>query len=61
MKIDEEIYKQHKIRGYTTHAMASLMLANRAFQVNCNDTISKPEVDIALDLYFKICSILINV
>ncbi len=61
MKIDETLYRDHKTRGYTTHAMASLMLAKRAFCKNQFEEVTKAQADDALDLYFQLCSIVSNV
>ena len=50
--IDEELYKEEKLTGYTNHALTSLMLANKAFpQFACAEE-TKRFADTSLDLYF---------
>mmetsp|Transcript_9978 Transcript_9978/g.9910 ORF Transcript_9978/g.9910 Transcript_9978/m.9910 type:complete len:278 (+) Transcript_9978:744-1577(+) len=62
IEVDEDVFKEHKVRGYTTHAMASLMLANKAFcKQGSQEVVTKDQVDMALDLYFQVCAILVNV
>lgn len=61
VKIDEELYREEKLTGYTNHALASLMLANKAFpQFACAEETMK-FAETSLDLYFKNCSILVDV
>lgn len=46
--------------GYTNHALKYLMLARGAFPPESNSILTKKNADEALNLYFKLCSILVN-
>lgn len=61
LKIDEQLYYEEKLTGYTNHALTSLMLANKAFPMQSSAGATKMFADESLDLYFKNCSILVNV
>lgn len=59
--IDENLYYEEKLTGYTNHALTSLMLANKAFPAKGAPEIQKAFADASLDMYFKNCSVLVNV
>lgn len=61
VEIDTELYLDEKATGYSNHALTSLMLANKAFPKYDSHVDTKGKADQALDLYFKLCSILVNV
>ena len=53
VEIDNELYLDEKLTGYTNHALSSLMLANNAFPVKINAEETKRFTDDSLDFYFK--------
>lgn len=59
--VDQELYLDEKLTGYNNHALTSLMLANNAFPQKINAEEMKKFSDESLDLYFKNCSVLVNV
>lgn len=58
--IDEELYLEEKLTGYTNNALTNLMLANNVFPKKSNAQETKSFSDESLDLYFKNCSVLVN-
>jgi len=60
-KIDQELYEEERDTGYSNHALTSLMLSNNAFPVYESAEKTRAKADLALDLYFKACSLLVNV
>lgn len=61
VEIDQELYRDEKATGFTNHALTSLMLANNAFPLYSTSNETRDKAEEALDLYFKACSILIDV
>lgn len=59
--IDDECYTGEKATGFNNFALTYLMLAKGAFPQYENETMTKVKNEEALDLYFKVCSILTNV
>jgi glutaminase len=59
--IDYELYLDEKLTGYNNHALTSLMLANNAFPQKTNAEEMKKFSEESLDLYFKSCSVMVNV
>lgn len=60
VEVDEELYHDEKLTGYTNHALTNLMLANNVFPKKANAHETKVFADESLDLYFKNCSVLVN-
>lgn len=50
--VDEALYLDEKLTGYTNHALSSLMLANSAFPTRSCAEETKKFTDESLDLYF---------
>lgn len=61
VKYDHKLFLEEKQTGYANHALASLMLANSAFPKYSTNEQIKQKADEALDMYFQLCSILVNV
>ncbi|EGR29182.1 hypothetical protein IMG5_161320 [Ichthyophthirius multifiliis] len=62
IQIDHKLYLEEKLTGYTNHALSYLMLANGVFpKKDKNIEQMKEFAQQALDLYFQMCSIIINV
>ena len=57
---DEQLYREEKLTGHTSHALTRLMLANKAFPVYKSEEQTNELAEKALDLYFKNCSILVT-
>ena len=51
-ELDEELYLEEKLTGYSNHALCSLMLANGAFPKKANAQEQKIFSEESLDLYF---------
>ena len=60
-ELDEELYLEEKLTGYSNHALCSLMLANEAFPQKETPEEQKEFSDESIDLYFKLCSLNVNV
>ena len=59
--IDLPLYKEEALTGNQNHALKSLMLANGNFPKRDNEEKTKKLADDGLDLYFIICSMLVDV
>lgn len=59
--IDEPLFRDEKLTGYTNHALTSLMMANTAFPSRSTPEETKSFCEESLDFYFQQCSILVDV